>query len=222
VRKRRRGWTRRPTLIPNSTRFALTCAPSSTPRPANTVESTSPRITKPLHTAHHPRSQQRTRRTQTPSSLGSSPSWGTQVLDCSDGLPQCSDGPTHRTQDLADGRTHPLSHPLSHLLRARSGQEYAAIGFDSSMSSYFPSRSAPMGAVSAEVVKATFYNFDPSFVDRMIRRLAGDTIDGLAPAAEIARRAAEVACEHPEGRPLDGARHQHTHGSSTRVPSPRP
>ncbi|MFT4617050.1 MAG: hypothetical protein ACI89G_001798 [Minisyncoccia bacterium] len=105
-------------------------------------------------------------------------------------------------------------------------EEYAAIGFDGWMSGYFPSRSAPMGAVSAEVVKATFYNFDPSLVarsmagawetaspdqliaarftaaDRMVRRLAGDTIHELAPAAEIARRAAEAACEHPEGRPL--------------------
>jgi hypothetical protein len=36
----------------------------------------------------------------------------------------------------------------------------------------------------------------------MVRRLAGDTIHELAPAAEIARRAAEAACEHPEGRPL--------------------
>ncbi len=105
-------------------------------------------------------------------------------------------------------------------------EEYGRLGFERRMSGYFPSRSAPMGAVDAEVVNATFFNFDPVFVersmagawdratpaqfsaarlvvaDRMIRRLAADTIDHLAPAAEIARAAAMAACERPEGRPL--------------------
>jgi hypothetical protein len=105
-------------------------------------------------------------------------------------------------------------------------EEYGRLGFERRMSGYFPSRSAPMGAVSTEVVKATFFNFDPHFVersmdaaweratpeqftsarlvvaDRMVRRLAADTIDQLAPAAEIARAAAMAACERPEGRPL--------------------
>ncbi len=94
------------------------------------------------------------------------------------------------------------------------------------MSGYFPSRAAAMGPVGAEVVKATFFNFDPGFVersmdgawdtaspaqlltarlaaaDRMIRRLAAATIADLAPAADIARAAALVACERPEGRAL--------------------
>ena len=93
-------------------------------------------------------------------------------------------------------------------------------------SGYFASRAAALGAVGAEVVKATFYNFDPGLVersmdgawetaapeqlsaarltaaDRMMRRLAGDMIDSLAPAAEIARTAALAACERPEGRAL--------------------
>lgn len=105
-------------------------------------------------------------------------------------------------------------------------EEYAALGVSGPMAGYFPSRAAAMGAVGVEVVKATFYNFDPSFVeermsgmwesaspdrwlaarlaaaDRMIRRLAGDTLQDLVPAAEIARRAASVAAERPEGRPL--------------------
>ena len=105
-------------------------------------------------------------------------------------------------------------------------EEYGRLGFERPISGYFPSRSAPMGAVSTEVVKATFFNFDPKFVersmdgawdratpeqftaarlvvaDRMIRRLAADTIGQLAPAAEIARKAAMAACERPEGRPL--------------------
>jgi hypothetical protein len=105
-------------------------------------------------------------------------------------------------------------------------EEYARLGFGATMSGYFASRAAAMGAVGAEVVKATFFNFDPQLVersmhgawekaspadlstarltaaDRMIRRLAGDTIGALAPAAELARIAALAACEGPEGRPL--------------------
>lgn len=106
--------------------------------------------------------------------------------------------------------------------------EYAALGIDDRMAGYFASRSAPMGPVSAGVVIATFFNFDPSLVtrsvegvwdrvtpeailaarlraaDRMIRRFAPDAIDSaeVTEAAEIAHAAAEVACEHPEGRPL--------------------
>jgi hypothetical protein len=107
-------------------------------------------------------------------------------------------------------------------------EEYKRIGLEERMVGYFASRSAAMGAVPGEVVNATFFNFDPVLVqrsmdgawqvaspsavlearmtaaDRMIRRLAPDAIDGgaVAQAAEIARRAAMVACEHPEGRPL--------------------
>jgi len=105
-------------------------------------------------------------------------------------------------------------------------EEYGKFGFERRMSGYFPSRAAAIGAVGTEVVKATFFNFDPTFVersmdgawgkatpaqmsaarltvaDRMLRRLAADTIDTLAPAAELARAAAMVACERPEGRVL--------------------
>jgi hypothetical protein len=97
---------------------------------------------------------------------------------------------------------------------------------------YFASRAAPMGPVSAEVVVATFYNFNPDLVHRAIpsswsvaapsdiyaarleatelslRRVLGD--DALASAemeeaAGLARRAAEVAVTRPEGRPLFAA-----------------
>ena len=105
-------------------------------------------------------------------------------------------------------------------------EEYARLGLCDWGSGYFASRAAALGAVGAEVVKATFYNFDPGFVersmdrawetvapeqlslarlaaaDRMMVRLAGDTIDALKPAAEIARAAALAACERPEGRAL--------------------
>lgn len=106
--------------------------------------------------------------------------------------------------------------------------EYRAIGLDDRMTGYFASRSAPMGAVNAEVVIATFFNFDPDLVrrsmngvwdrvsptevlaarlrgaDRMIRTHAGELLEQreIADAAEIAREAAIDACSRPEGRPL--------------------
>ncbi len=109
-----------------------------------------------------------------------------------------------------------------------AAEEYTAVGIDDRMRGYFASRSAPMGAVTAEVVIATFFNFDPDLVrrsmegvwgdvtpeailaarlraaDRMLRRLAPDAIDapGTVEAAELARAAAVAACERPEGRPL--------------------
>lgn len=94
---------------------------------------------------------------------------------------------------------------------------------------YFASRSAPMGAVSAEVVIATFYNFSPELVRRAIpiswdvatpevvmaarlqavdasmRRLLGEPSLGspeMIRAAELARIAACEACIRTEGRPL--------------------
>jgi len=106
--------------------------------------------------------------------------------------------------------------------------EYSALGLDDRMTGYFASRSAPMGAVSAEVVIATFFNFDPDLVrrsmdgvwdrvtsaemcaarlrgaDRMIRAHAETFVDTpeLSEAAELARAAAMAACTRPEGRPL--------------------
>lgn len=111
---------------------------------------------------------------------------------------------------------------------AEAQEEYAAIGLGDRMAGYFASRSAAMGAVSAEVVVATFFNFDAELVrrsldgvwdrvaprdvlaarlraaDRMIRRYAGDLVETpeVAEAAELARTAALAACRHPEGRPL--------------------
>ena len=96
------------------------------------------------------------------------------------------------------------------------------MGFDG----YFASRAAPMGAVPAEVVVATFFNFNPAIVHHAIpaawnattpeallaarfdaagqalRRAAGDLLDdpSVPRAAELARTAAE-ACT-AAGRPL--------------------
>ena len=106
---------------------------------------------------------------------------------------------------------------------------YTAIGISSPRAGYFLSRSSAMGAVSADVVIATFFNFHPGLVrramengwataapetvtaarldavDASLRRAFGPELLGSAElgiAAELTRRAALVACEHPEGRPL--------------------
>ena len=95
-------------------------------------------------------------------------------------------------------------------------------------SGYFASRSAPMGAVGAETVIATFYNFSPALVrsamsgvwatcgpeavlearlevaDVSLRRMLGDAVHSaeMRRAAGLARRAAERAGERSAGRPL--------------------
>jgi hypothetical protein len=105
---------------------------------------------------------------------------------------------------------------------------YAAIGVTNDRMGYFASRSAPMGAVPADVVIATFFNFNPDLIrrvipaawdittpqqilaarldgaDRALRRAMGDGIGNpeVKEAAGLARQAAEKACQHPEGRPL--------------------
>lgn len=110
-----------------------------------------------------------------------------------------------------------------------AAEEYAVCGLGAGRAGYFASRSAPMGAASAELVIATFYNFNPDTVreamdgvwdvatpdqllearrravDRALRRLLGDdTIagDAVAEAAEIAHTAALAATDVLEGRPL--------------------
>jgi hypothetical protein len=105
---------------------------------------------------------------------------------------------------------------------------YAQIGVTNDRMGYFASRSAPMGAVPADVVIATFFNFNPELVrhvipaawgitspeqilaarlegvDRALQRTLGDAVSGgeMKEAADLARQAAEVATEHPEGRAL--------------------
>lgn len=109
---------------------------------------------------------------------------------------------------------------------------YAEAGVTHHRAGYFGSRVAAMGAVPAEVVIATFYNFHPGLVrramhgiwehttperllaarlaavDDSLRRAFGDELlrsTELADGAVLLRRAAEVACERPEGRPLFAA-----------------
>ncbi len=109
-----------------------------------------------------------------------------------------------------------------------AAEAYARLGITGT-DGYFASRSAPMGAVSAEVVVSTFFNFNPELihsaiprawqvttpaalvearldgVDRSMRRLLGDEVVASAEmmrASELARLAAEAASKLTEGRPL--------------------
>jgi hypothetical protein len=110
-------------------------------------------------------------------------------------------------------------------------EAYAAVGVKDRMAGYFASRSAAMGAVSPEVVIATFFNFDHDLVRRSMdgvwstvspavmvearyaaadRMITTHVLPGIDPAnmtqaAELARIAAEAAMERPEGRPLFAA-----------------
>jgi len=103
---------------------------------------------------------------------------------------------------------------------------YKSLGPQHPRTGYFASRAAPMGAVSAEVVTATFFNFNPDLVgeamagawsvadptawvaarlsaaDATLRRLLVEGIEGpdMVRAAELAREAA-AAC-WTAGRPL--------------------
>ena len=70
------------------------------------------------------------------------------------------------------GRAHRAVDPLhAQLYFAPEQDQYlAAIGLRPGRMSYFAGRAAPMGAVGAGVVTATFYNFSPSLVAHMIPR----------------------------------------------------
>lgn len=105
---------------------------------------------------------------------------------------------------------------------------YDALGEIGPRTGYFASRVAAMGAVAADVVVSTFYNFNPalvrgsmvpawsvaspqkwvetrlSAVDAGLRRGWNGAVDTpeIRELAGLLRAAAERACELPEGRPL--------------------
>jgi hypothetical protein len=127
------------------------------------------------------------------------------------------------------GRAHRAIDPLhSQLYFAPEQDEHlGALGLESGRMVYFAGRAAAMGAVGAGVVTATFYNFSPSLVARMIprawtlatpdqvlaarldaagaslTRLLGAEIAGSPEVAELAGLLRE-ACDGltAEGRPL--------------------
>ena len=105
-------------------------------------------------------------------------------------------------------------------------QQYTELGLEPGMMGYFASRAAAMGAVPAEVVVATFFNFEPQrirslvpeawrrvsaadlwdarlrAVDSALHRLLGERLQrsDIAEAAAVLRRAS-AECR-PEGRAL--------------------
>jgi hypothetical protein len=112
-------------------------------------------------------------------------------------------------------------------LAPEAASAYAAAGLPAGPMGYFAGRAAPMGAVTAEVVIATFYNFQPELirtcvpaawsvaapatileyrlpaVTAALRRALGDAVlagPEVAEAAGLARTAA-LECR-PEGRAL--------------------
>ena len=118
-------------------------------------------------------------------------------------------------------------YPSIIFLVAEAETAAAAAGLPRGPMGYFAGRAAPMGAVPAEVVIATFYNFQPALVrscipaawsfttpaallehrlaatDSALRRILGDAVvtgPEMAEAARLARAAAQ-ACQ-PEGRAL--------------------
>jgi hypothetical protein len=129
----------------------------------------------------------------------------------------------------AVARAHRAIEPLhAHMYFAPEHDErFSALGLRPGRMSYFAGRAAPMGAVGAGVVTATFYNFSPSLVAHMIprawtlaspeqvlearweiaraslTRLLGQEAIDSAEFAELAGLLRE-ACDAltPEGRPL--------------------
>lgn len=109
-----------------------------------------------------------------------------------------------------------------------AAERYAALGLEP-QAGYFASRGAAFGTASPELVIATFYNFCPTLVRRALpaawgvttpekviearldavgaalRRAGIHEIPVLAETAALARRAAEQAVEHLQGRPLFAA-----------------
>ncbi|MER5439392.1 hypothetical protein [Streptomyces sp. NPDC002790] len=118
----------------------------------------------------------------------------------------------------------------THYFSPDLGKELAAIGVGDSRAAYLAARSAPMGAVGAGTVTATFYNFKHELVakhvpavweaaspqavlaararavDSTLRRLLGEEAlasQEMTEAAELALRATEACTRH--ARPLYAA-----------------
>ncbi len=127
-------------------------------------------------------------------------------------------------------RTLEPLHGMIYFVR-EAADAYARLGI-TGRAGYFASRAAPMGAVPADVVIATFFNFNPELVraaipeawekaspaeivrarldavDAAFRRVLGDAVtesEEMGRAASLARVAAEQAGAMVEGRPLAAA-----------------
>jgi hypothetical protein len=71
---------------------------------------------------------------------------------------------------------------------AESRAAAEAVGLTGFWRGYFAFRAAPLGAVGAEVVTATFYNFEPTFVARRLPSVW----DAVTPAAALEARLAGI------------------------------
>ncbi len=140
-----------------------------------------------------------------------------------------ADTPTPPVSALTARKTWRTLEPLHNMVyfAPEAHESYRRLGLRG-QSGYFASRAAPMGAVGAHTVVATFYNFSPQLVHAAmegvwescppaavleartaaaggaLRRMLGEAADssGMDRAAALARRVAERAAERPEGRPL--------------------
>jgi hypothetical protein len=136
--------------------------------------------------------------------------------------------PAHRDPDLARDawrRLEPI-HAVVYFA-PEAMQPLADAGYHGFWMGYFAARAAPLGPVGPEVVRALFYNFAASRVERALPeawsiagpdvalaaraagaraaldRALGTSADGVAEAAALAATAARAA--PPEGRPLFAA-----------------
>jgi hypothetical protein len=140
--------------------------------------------------------------------------------------------PTPSISPLTARKTWRTVEPLHGMIyfAPEAAASYAELGLRAE-AGYFASRSAAMGAVGADVVIATFFNFYPGLVrsvipeawssagpeavlaarveaaDAALTRMLGAAVDSpeMARAAVLARRAAERAATGYEGRPLFAA-----------------
>jgi hypothetical protein len=111
------------------------------------------------------------------------------------------DRPAPVLDPKAVARAHRAVEPLhSHLYFAPEHDEHlSALGLKPGRMSYFAGRAAPMGAVGAGVVTATFFNFSPSLVAHMIPRAwALATPEQVLPARLAAARASLTRLLGPE------------------------
>ncbi|HEX3980303.1 MAG TPA: hypothetical protein VHW93_03720 [Acidimicrobiales bacterium] len=135
-------------------------------------------------------------------------------------------------EPLTARKTYRTLEPLHGMVyfAPEASESYTRLGLQPE-AGYFASRAAAMGAVGADTVIATFFNFYPGLVravipgawgtaspsavldarlgaaDAALRRMLGAAVDSpeMARAAELARRAAERAASRYEGRPLFAA-----------------
>lgn len=144
-------------------------------------------------------------------------------------MPGSTSGVTPRTARLTFRTAEPI-HGMIYFT-PHGADAYAEVGITHQRMAYFGSRSAALGPVPAEVVIATFFNFNPAIihkaipavwdisspaqvlaarldaVDRSLRQAWRDEIGSpqVREAADLARRAAERATARPQGRPLFAA-----------------